>query len=187
MNLKPPDWSDSGLKIYLKNLVFLLLFHCIPLCWKGPIGSFVLLARSDPALGSHLLGFGGVSLRTRRLARQDYQILFWCSCKTTPSPSVAECIMWKSSLYVHRDIGVWLDHHWGRFRARQMCGNSIGSDKFEPIRTGSAISSSPRTLDWTIGSVLLSARTLNRTSVRFRKVQVRTMVRNWTWASLHMR
>ena len=59
-----------------------------------------------------------------------------------------------------------------------------GSNKFEPVRTGSADYICCRTADRTNGSVLHPPQTLNRTSVRFSKVQVRTTVLDRTRPSL---
>ncbi|KAG1793167.1 uncharacterized protein HD556DRAFT_1238346 [Suillus plorans] len=61
---------------------------------------------------------------------------------------------------------------------------TIGSNLFGPVRTRFKNSASPRTVDWTDGSVPPIARTLNRTSVRFETVRVRTVVQDRTWPSL---
>ena len=56
--------------------------------------------------------------------------------------------------------------------------------KFGPVWTGSQNQQGFRTLDRTIGSVRPQTRTLDRTRVRFSKVQVQTKVQNWTLPSL---
>ena len=61
----------------------------------------------------------------------------------------------------------------------------LGSQRFEPVWTGSRFSALFRTPDWTLGSVQQVSWTLDWTLVRFWKVRVRTLVQNQTAASLY--
>jgi hypothetical protein len=61
---------------------------------------------------------------------------------------------------------------------------SISVTRFEPVRTHSPFWGPVWTLNWTLGPVLAHWRTLDRTSVRFLKVRVRTSVQDRTTAWL---